>query len=358
MKIIDWYILKRYLLTFTMMLLLFVPIGIMVDLSENVDKMIEKEAPFAAILEYYGHFTVHYANLLFPFFLFLSIIWFTSKLANNTEIIAILSSGVSFMRFLRPYLVGATLIAVVVFFMGMFFVPAASKGYNEFRQDYLKRHRTTTNNKRLYNQINDDEIIYVSSFNSVNKVGYNFSLEHFKDNRMQYKITAQSIAFNEQDTTYTMSNYFKRVIGEREDIFESERKKDTVLDFDMEDLVPVSYVAETKNIFELNDFIEREKLKGSANISAYQFNLYKRWAAPLTAFILTFIAVAVSSMKRRGGMGVNLLFGIALAFVYIFFDKVFGVLAEQSGFPPMAAAGIPVIVFGILAVFLLRNAKR
>ncbi|SFU38276.1 lipopolysaccharide export system permease protein [Pustulibacterium marinum] len=340
------------------MLLLFVPIGIMVDLSENIDKMIAKQAPADAILWYYFHFTIHFANLLFPFFLFLSIIWFTSKLANNTEIIAILSSGVSFMRFLRPYIVGASLVATVVFFMGMFIVPAASKGYNEFRANYIKRNKPSLNATALYNQINDDEIIYVSSFNGGNKVGYNFTLEHFNDNKLEYKLSAQSIRFEQKDSTYHLTNYVKRTIGEKDDIIEQERVLDTIFPFKMEDLVPVDYVAETKNLFELNDFIEKEKQKGSGNISGYQFNLYKRWASPLTAFILTFIAVAVSSMKRRGGMGVNLLFGIAIAFVFIFFDKVFGVLAESSGFPPLLAVAIPNIVFGVLAFFLLRNAKR
>lgn len=356
MKIIDWYILKRYLATFALMLALFVPIGIMVDISENVDKMIENRAPMSDILLYYYHFTLHYANLLFPFFLFLSIIWFTSKLANNTEIIAILSSGVSFMRFLRPYLIGATLVAIVVFFMGMFIVPKASKGYNEFRHTYITKNRDKPGSVSLFNQINDDEIIYVRSFSPVTNTGNDFTLEHFDGNRLKYKISATSISF--KDTIFQLTNYVKRTIGEGDDVLEKERKLDTMFSFKLEDLVPVSYVADTKNLIELNAFIEREKQKGSGNISMYQFNLYKRWSAPLTAFILTLIAVAVSSMKRRGGMGINLIFGISLAFIFIFFDKVFGVLAEQSGFPPLLAVAIPVLFFGVLAVVLVRNARR
>ena len=339
------------------MLFLFVPIGIMVDLSENVDKMIENSAPMSEILNYYFHFTLHYANLLFPFFLFLSIIWFTSKLANNTEIIAILSSGVSFTRFLRPYLIGATLVAIVVFFMGMFIVPQASKGYNEFRNNYINRGRVDrTPSRNLFNQINDDEIIYVRNFNKLNKTGYDFTLEHFKENQLVYKISASSIVF--KDSVYQLNNYLFREIGQLDDSIHQERKLDTMLNFKLEDLVPVSYVADTKNLLELNAFIEREKRKGSGNISTYQFNLYKRWSAPLTAFILTLIAVAVSSMKKRGGMGVNLLFGIAVAFIFTFFDKVFGVLAEQSGFPPLLAVAIPILFFSGLAIFLLKNAKR
>lgn len=138
MKILDWYILKRYLLTFFMMIVLFIPIGIIVDLSEKVDKMIQKKAPMNEILLYYVSFIGYFANILFPILLFLSIIWFTSKLANNTEIIAIQSSGVSYMRFLRPYIIGATIISIIVFFMGMFIVPAASTVYNDFWNKYIR----------------------------------------------------------------------------------------------------------------------------------------------------------------------------------------------------------------------------
>ncbi len=358
MKIVDRYILKRYLLTFFMMLLLFIPIGIMVDLSEKIDKMIEKEAPFSEIIVYYLDFILYFANFLFPIFLFLSIIWFTSKLANNTEIVAILSSGISFWRFLKPYLIGAAIVAVLTFFMGMFLVPQASKGYNEFRYKYFirgKKDRETTN---LYNQINDNEYIYVSSFDPKNKVGYNFSLEHFDDNELKYKISARNIRWIEKDSTYRLSSYVKRIIGPQNDVIEKERRVDILFEFNLDDLTPVSYIAETKNLFELNTFIEKERKKGSPNISKYLVVKYKRWSLPISAFILTIIAVAVSSMKRRGGMGINLAIGITLAFVYIFFDKVFGTMAEQSGLSPLLAVALPNTIFGILAFYLLRKAKR
>lgn len=360
MKIIDWYILKRYLATFFTMLLLFIPIGILVDLSEKVDNMIEHQAPLMGILKYYLDFTIYYANFLFPIFLFLSVIWFTSKLANNTEIIAILSSGISFFRFFRPYMYGATIVAIFVFVMGMFIVPNASEGYNSFTYKYIKGKSAVQQNatSELYNQINDDEIIYVSTFNTTSNYGSNFTLEHFDGNRLEYKISADQIRWVEKDTTYRLTNYVKRFYTNRNDSIVKERSKDIDFKFKLSDFQQVAYVAETKNLFELNEFIRREKAKGSANVSQYQFILYKRWSAPVTAFILTLIAVAVSSMKRRGGMGVNLLFGIAVAFIFIFFDKVFGVLAKQSGLHPFIAVAIPIVVFGILAVYLVKNAKR
>ena len=358
MKIIDRYILKRYLVTFFMMLVLFIPIGIMVDLSEKIDKMIEREAPFGEIITYYIDFVLYFANFLFPIFLFLSIIWFTSKLANNTEIIAILSSGISFRRFLKPYLLGATVVGILIFVMGMFLVPHASKGYNEFRYKYLKRGKKDRETTNLYNQLNDNDFIYVSSFDPKNKVGYNFSLEHFEDNKLRYKISARNIRWIEEDSIYRLSPYVKRTIGERDDIIETERRLDTLFSFDLSDLTPVSYIAETKTLFELNDFIEKERKKGSSNINTYLVVKYKRWSLIVSAFILTIIAVAVSSMKRRGGMGINLAIGISLAFIFIFFDKVFGTMAEQSGFSPLLAVVLPNVIFGALAYYLLNKAKR
>ncbi len=359
LKIIDRYILKKYLSTFFVMILLFIPIGIMVDVSEKVGKMIEREVPFKEIALYYLDFTIHFANLLFPIFIFLSVIWFTSKLANNTEIIAILSSGISFSRFMRPYLIGGSIIAVFVFIMGMFIVPPASGGFNEFRFKYLKRGKKDRETTNLFNQINDNDFIYVKSFEPSRKQGDYFTYEHFDEkNELKSKITARSIRWVDKDSTYRLTNYTKRIIGEREDIILTQRSLDTIFNFNLDDLTPVNYVAETKNLFELNAFIDKERKKGSANINRYLLVKYKRWSAPVSALILTVIAVAVSSMKRRGGMGVNLAFGIVVAFVFVFFDKIFGTMAEQSGFSPLLAVMIPNITFGILAYYLLKNARR
>jgi len=227
LKIIDKYILKRYLATFTVMLLMFVPIGIVIDVSEKVNKMLENKVPFKAIANYYFYFTIHFANFLFPIFLFLSIIWFTSKLANNTEIIAILSSGISFTRFLRPYLIGATIVSFGALVMGFFLAPKANEVYNNFRYTYLigggqEEMRQSSN---VFRQISDDEFIYVSNFNVVTKTAYNFSLEKFKGDKMVYKITANRIVWNPKTKDYSMFGYTKRTVGELGDIIEMKIKK-------------------------------------------------------------------------------------------------------------------------------------
>jgi len=358
MKILDWYILKRYLFTFLMMLLLFIPIGITVNLAEKIGKILENKVPFGAVAQYYLDFTIYFANLLFPIFLFLSVIWFTSKLANNTEVIAFLSSGVSFSRFLRPYMIGATIVALFALLMGMVLAPKASEGFNEFKYKYLKKHAKVVDTREVYRQINENDFIYVHHFDIKNKRGTKFTLEHFNGNQLEYKIFSDNISFVEQDSTYRLINYVKRIYKEDNEIIESKRRFDTLFKFDLEDLTPVNYMAETLQYGELNRFIEKEKQQGSTNVGRYLVVKYKKWSLPVAVYILTIIAVSVSSIKRRGGMGLNLAVGIALAMVYVFFDKVFGVMAEQSDFSPLIAVWLPNVIFGALAIVLLRNAKR
>lgn len=360
LTIIDKYILKRYLATFIVMLLMFIPIGIVIDVSEKINKILANKVPFWEVAKYYLDFTIYFANMLFPIFLFLSVIWFTSKLANNTEIIAILSSGISFTRFLRPYIVGATLVSVFALFMTVYLVPNASAGFQNFRYMYLlgSGHNDARDNTDVFRQISKDEYLFVSNYNDVSKMAFNFSMEKFKDDKLQYKLTASRIKWNPKDSTYTLYNYNKRKVGEFSDIIEKGEAKDTVFNFDLEDLTPVKYIAETLPLNKLNQFIDKEKARGSSNINLYLVVLYKKFSVPVSAFILTIIAVSVSSMKRRGGMGVNLAIGILLAFSFVFLDKIFGVLAEKSSAPPLIAVWVPNIVFGILAIYLLRNAKR
>ena len=318
MKLIDSYIIKRYLGTFSIMILLFIPIGIMVDLAEKIDKIKEKEVPLLAILEYYIDFTWYFANLLFPIFLFLSVIWFTSRLANNTEVIAILSSGISFFRFLRPYLIGATFIALFDFFAGMYIVPKSNQGFNDFRYKYLVK-KEARNTDKVFLQINENEFIYVNNYDPIRKQASDFTLENFKQNKLNFKISSRRIRWIEKDSFFRLFNYKKRVfLGDKETL-ETSIRKDTIFDFNIKDLAPVNYIAETLTFSDLNQFIEDEKLRGSSLINNHLLVRHKRWSIPVSAFILTLIAVSVSSFKRRGGMGVNLAFGITLGFLFIFF---------------------------------------
>ena len=356
MKILDWYILKRYLGTFFTMILLFIPIGIIVDLSEKIDNILEHSVPFDAVVKYYLDFTIYFANLLFPLFVFLSVIWFTSKLANKTEIIAFLSSGVSFYRFLRPYMIGAVLICLGALALGLFLAPKASQGFNEFKYSYLKKGKKTQETRNIYRQLNDSVFLYADDFRPLQQSANYFTIEYFSGNTLKTKISARKIIY--KDSIYELQNYVKRTILENEDKIEKAKKKDTVLPFTIDEFTPVTYVAETLNYTDLKNFIAKEKQRGSSDINRYQVVAYKRWSIPISVFILTIIGVSVSSMKRRGGMGINLAIGISLAFAFVFLDKVLGTIANKSDFPPIIAVWFPNVLFGVLAVYLLYNAKR
>jgi lipopolysaccharide export system permease protein len=300
MKIIDKYIIKQYLTTFFVMFGLFIPIGIMVDFAEKIDKFRENEVPGDLIISYYIDFVWYFGSQLYPVFLFLAVIFFTSRLANNTEITAILSSGLSFQRFTKPFFISASIIVSFALFAGMFIVPKSNLNFNEFVSEYVKSEEKR-NTSRLFKQINDNEYIYVSAYDPSRKRGLNFTLENFDGNELKHKITATTIRWD--DSIFRLTNYVKRTINGDQEILKKVTRKDTLLDFDVDDLAPLNYVAETLNFFELNELIRYERRAGSPLINSHLLVRHKRYTIPLSCFILTLIAISVSSFKKRGGTG-------------------------------------------------------
>ena len=359
MKVIDKYILKRYFGTFLGLMLLFIPISIILDLSERIDKFIENKVPITEILGYYGDFLLYFFNILFPIFLFLSVIWFTSRLAQNTEIIAMLNTGMPFMRLLRPYLIAAMIIATTVLILNLSIIPKARIGYNEFWVKYVhSKYYKTRETNDVYRQIDPTHYIYASNLNHQNKMAYNFVMEEIAGDSLKSKLFADRIVYNPKKKNYTLFNMRKRIYLKNREKIITKSKKDTVFNFTLDDLTPVNYIAEGLNYTELNKFIKKEKMRGSKNIKKFELEKYKRMSLPISAFILTFIAVAMASQKRRSGMGGNLAFGISVSMIYILFDRIFGVMVIKSGFSPMLAAWIPNIIFGILAIYLVFRAKK
>ena len=355
MKIIDKYIIKKYLTTFFVMFGLFIPIGIMVDFAEKIDKFRENEVPADLILSYYIDFVWYFGSQLYPVFLFLAVIFFTSRLASNTEITAILSSGLSFQRFTKPYFISASLIVLFALFAGMFVVPKSNQNFNEFVSEYVKSEEKRKTS-RLFKQINDKEYIYVSAYDPSRKRGLNFTLENFDGNELKHKITATTIRWD--DSIFRLTNFVKRsIIGDQE-ILKKITRKDTILDFDIDDLAPLNYVAETLNFFELNELIRYERRAGSPLINSHLLVRHKRYTIPLSCFILTLIAISVSSFKKRGGTGSNLAIGVSLGFLFIFLDKIFSVLVIKSNFSPAIASWGILFVFLTIALFLLKKAIR
>tara|TARA_B100001059_G_scaffold67192_2_gene63933 strand:- start:263 stop:1339 length:1077 start_codon:yes stop_codon:yes gene_type:complete len=355
---IDKYILKKFISTYILIQLLFVPIAIVVNLADNIDKLLEKQVPLVEILDHYYNFSIYFSSSLLPLFLFLAITWFTSKLSSNSEIIALYSSGVSLKRILKPYMVGSLIIALISLLAGMFIVPESTKKYNDFSYKYLKGNKKAVNNKNIFRKINESEYIFLTQFNQKNNVGTNFTLENFSDEKLNFKISSTSIRFIPDLEKYRLNNYTKRTITDSIDIIQNKRTFDTIFSFSVDDLTPLNYVAESLNYDELINFIEIEKSRGSTNIERYLVVKYKKWSIPFSIFILTLIGFSVSAEKRRGGTGVNLAFGIGVAMIYVFFDKIFGVLAQQSDLSPILAVWLPNIFFGLLAIYLVRNAKK
>ena len=355
MKIIDKYIIKQYLSTFFVMFGLFIPIGIMVDFAEKIDKFRENEVPADLIITYYIDFVWYFGSQLYPVFLFLAVIFFTSRLANNTEITAMLSSGLSFQRFTKPFFISASIIVSFALFAGMFIVPKSNLNFNEFISEYVKSEEKRKTS-RLFKQINDNEYIYVSAYDPSRKRGLNFTLENFDGNKLNHKITATTIRWD--DSIFRLTNYVKRTIIGDQEVIKKVTKKDTKLDFDVDDLAPLNYVAETLNFFELNELIRYERRAGSPLINSHLLVRHKRYTIPLSCFILTLIAISVSSFKKRGGTGSNLAIGVSLGFLFIFLDKIFSVLVIKSNFSPALASWGILLVFLIIALFLLKKAIR
>jgi len=355
MKIIDKYIIKQYLTTFFVMFGLFIPIGIMVDFAEKIDKFRENEVPGDLIISYYIDFIWYFGSQLYPVFLFLAVIFFTSRLANNTEITAILSSGLSFQRFTKPFFISASIIVSFALFSGMFIVPKSNLKFNEFVSEYVKTEEKR-NTSRLFKQINDNEYIYVSSYDPKRKRGINFTLENFDGNELKHKISATTIRWD--DSIFRLTNYVKRTIIDDQEILKKVTRKDTILDFDIDDLAPLNYVAETLNFFELNELIRYERRAGSPLINSHLLVRHKRYTIPFSCFILTLIALSVSSFKKRGGTGANLAIGVSLGFLFIFLDKIFSVLVIKSNFSPALASWGILIIFLAIALFLLKKAIR
>jgi len=334
---------------------LFIPIGIMVDFAEKIDKFRENEVPVDLIISYYIDFVWYFGSQLYPVFLFLAVIFFTSRLANNTEITAILSSGLSFQRFTKPFFISASIIVSFALFAGMFIVPKSNLNFNEFVSEYVKSEEKR-NTSRLFKQINDNEYIYVSAYDPSRKRGLNFTLENFDGNELKHKITATTIRWD--DSIFRLTNYVKRTINGDQEILKKITRKDTLLDFDVDDLAPLNYVAETLNFFELNELIRYERRAGSPLINSHLLVRHKRYTIPLSCFILTLIAISVSSFKKRGGTGSNLAIGVSLGFLFIFLDKIFSVLVIKSNFSPALASWGILLVFLTIALFLLKKAIR
>jgi len=363
LKILDRYILRKYFTSFIFTLLILIPIAMAIDISEKVGKFIKAEDLTAQeiINDYYVNFIINYGNTFMPLALFISVIMFTSKMSGNTEIIAIHSSGVSFKRFLLPYLVGATIITMISLYANHFVVPKSNKTLEQFEEKYLRsiyKKKTQNSVSKVSLQLSNDDYVYFGYFNFKSKNGYNFSYEHFEGNKLVYKVISQNIRWNEKDSTYRLSTYRKRFIGTFKDSLDSGSFMDTVFNFEPKDLLYVDYLAREMPSLSLSSHIRESKNRGVKNLNNYKVELYKRTSLPISSFVLTLIAVTLASKKRRGGIGVNMAAGIGLMFIYVFFMKVSEVLGSTAESIPLLMVWMPNLIFGIIAAYLYVNANK
>jgi len=358
---LDRYILKKYFSSFLLTLLILIPVAIAVDTAEKIGKFLAHDnLGFTEIVQdYYIPFVVFYANTFMPLALFISTILFTSKLSSNTEIVAIHSAGISFKRFLRPYFIGATMIAVIALLANHFVVPNTNGTFEEFQDSYTRRtKRSKTNVSKVSLQLSENDYVYFRTFDLKRNIGYDFSYEKFDGLKLQYKLVSRNIRFDNEDSIYVLNNYKERFIGEKNDSIYSGTKLDTIFNFKPEDLLYTSTIAKAMTSIDLSKLISKSEQRGVSNLNQYKVELYKRSSLPISSFILTIIAVALASKKRRGGIGINLAFGVAVMFSYVFFLKVFEVLGASATSNPFIMVWIPNILFGILAVYLYLNARR
>lgn len=341
-------------------LLILLPIAVAIDVSEKVGKFNENSDLTLSeiIYDYYVNFIINYGISFLPLALFIAVIMFTSQISNNSEVIAIHSSGISFKRFLRPYLIGASIVAIFSLYANHFIVPKSNKTFEKFQETYLRsssKKQTKSHVKNVSLQLSKEDYVYFGTYNFKSNQGYNFSYEHYEGNQLKYKLKSNSVRWEKTDSTYKIRNYKKRYIFAKNDSINSGNKFDTIFNFQPKDLLYVAYLAKEMSSVNLSKHISQSEKRGIKNLNNYKVELYKRTSLPVSAFILTVIAVTLSSRKRRGGIGVNLAAGLTLMFVYVFFLKVSEVLGSTADSNPLFTVWIPNIIFGALSIFLYIN---
>lgn len=354
---IDRYIIGKFLGTFFVSIALIISIALVFDISENLDEFLSKDIPVHEIIfTYYLNFIPYFANLFSSLFNFIAVIYFTSKMAYNSEIIAILSSGVSYHRFVRPYLIGAGIIALMTYILGDYVIPPANKQMIEFKNTYIqnKRYNLETN---IHRQLTPGTYIYMRSYNTSNDVGYKFTIERFEKGELVSKLSADFIKWDRERKVWEINNYFIRDIDGYNETLTTGTKKDTTLNMVPEDYVTMRNMAETLTLPDLNKEIKSLKLRG-INTIEYQIEKHKRRANPFSAFILTLIGVSLASRKVKGGLGLHLGLGILISFAYIMFMQISTVFAISGSVPPYIAVWIPNLIFGALAAYLYKRAMR
>ena len=357
LQTIDRYIIRKFLGTFFYSITLIISIAMVFDFSENLDEFISKDAPMNAIIfDYYLNFIPFYANLFSALFTFIAVIYFTSKLAYNSEIIAILSSGVSYARLMRPYMISAFIIALFSYTLGNYIIPPSNKKRIEFRSTYIDSPKNYLE-RNIHRQLSPGVFIYMQSYNTSNDVGYKFTIEKFEEGALKSKLEADYIKWDREDKKWVINNYFIRDIDGYNETITTGVKIDTTLNMTPDDYRVMKNIVETMKLPELNEEIKEMKRRG-VSTTEFEIEKHRRFSGPFSAFILTLMGVSLASRKIKGGLGLHLGLGILLSFTYIMFLQISTVFALSGAVSPFIASWIPNLIFGALAALLYKQGSR
>lgn len=353
-KLFDLYIIKKFLGTYIFSILLLLAIVVMFDINEKLDAVLT--APWKeTVFDYFMNFLPYFANQFSPLFTFIAVIFFTSKLADNSEIIAMLSSGISYKRLMVPYMVSAAVIALSSYFLAAYVIPPANVKRIEYTNKWVKN-KSVNYGTNIQLQVTPGVIAYMSRYDNKTKTGYRFSLEQYDKKILKSRLTAQSIKYDTLNR-WVLQDYSIRNFNNLRETISYGSKKDTMLNMEPKDFLISKNDQEVLTTPQLKTYIERQKNRGVANIKNFEIELHKRYAMTAAAFILTIIGLTLSSRKVKGGMGVNIGIGLLLSFTYILFTTVTSTFAVSGYTSPMVAMWIPNFVYIFIAIYLYRKAS-
>lgn len=358
---LDRYIIGKFLGTYFFSIILIISIAVVFDFNENIDKFLRFDAPMNEILyDYYLNFIPYYSNLFSQLFVFISVIFFTTKLAENSEIIAMLSTGTSFKRLMRPYMIAAGIIALLNYGLGAYVIPVGNVKRVRFENKYKNRGKQDfSSNVQL--EVDTGVIAYIGRYEDNAKIGYEFTLDKFEDKKLVKHLQAMTIQYDTlsyEPYHWIITAYQTRDLQGRREIISSGGKLDTVIKITPQDLIASRDMEMTFTTPQLRTYIDRQKARGFANIQKFEVEYWKRGATSFATFILTIIGVSISARKRKNGMGIALGIGLALILTYIMFQTVASSMAVNANFPAVIAVWIPNVVFACIAYYYYRKAPR
>ena len=360
LNILDRYIIRKFLGAYIFSIILIIVIVVIFDYVEKIDDFTTTKAPLNKIIkDYYLNFIPFFINQFSALFTFIACIFFTSRLANRTEIVAMLSGGMSFRRLMWPYFISASVITTIALVLSLWIIPISQRTCVAFEQEYIPRRKEFKYDRHIYRQVEPGTFLYLRGFSDNSLKASFLAIEKYEGSSLVSALEAADASFDKETKRWTAQRYVTRYFdNEEQESFKQHRNLDTLLNLDIVELGNLSQLMETMNIEELNTFIDQQRAKGSDSIRLLEVERHTRYAYPLGTFILTLIGVALSSRKVRGGTGVNIGIGITLCFSYIMLNRIFEEFAKGGSLPTMLAVWLPNIIYAIVAVYLYRKAPK